>query len=86
MRELVNLHIESLVLEGIPEADRNPVAEALRLELGRLMGEGGIPPGLLERGTIPAIDGGAYAVQGARPEATGAAIAQAIYNGMKSRS
>lgn len=83
MKEIVNLHIENLVLEGIPEGDRNPVAEALRLELGRLMSEGGVPPALLERGTIPAIDGGAYAAQGARPETTGAAIAQAIYRGMK---
>lgn len=83
MNEVVNLHIENLILEGIPERDRGGVAEGVRRELGRLMTEGGIPAGLIERGAIPVIDGGRYAAGSAGPESTGAAIAQAIYRGMK---
>lgn len=84
MKETVNLHIEQLILEGIPERDRGAVAEGVRRELGRLLNEGGIPAALLERGTIPAIDSSAYGTQkNAAPAATGVSIAQAIYNGMK---
>lgn len=82
--EIVNLHIDSLILEGIPERDRMNVAEAVRAELGRLLSEGGVPDGLLGGRIIPMLAGGTYSASPkSTPEATGASIAQAIHAGMK---
>lgn len=49
LRPEVELHIDDLVLDGVPARDRAAVAEALRAELGRMIAERGLPPDLGRR-------------------------------------
>jgi hypothetical protein len=49
LRPDVELHVEELVLDGVPAGDRAAVAEALRAELGRMIAERGLPPDLGRR-------------------------------------
>src|SRR5262245_23753561 len=79
----VELHIEELVLHGFAPGDRYRITEAIERELTRLLAEGGVPPSLARGGEVGRLDGGAFeSVQGARPEAVGVQVAQAIYRGM----
>jgi len=80
----VRLHIEELVLEGFPPGDRYRIAAAVEAELARLFAEQEIPPGLAGGGTMPMLDGGSFDVAPhARPDHTGAQVAQAVYGGLK---
>jgi hypothetical protein len=42
----VELHIEELILRGLPPGSREGLAEAIEEEIRRLITEGGVPPGL----------------------------------------
>ena len=42
----VELHIEELILRGLPPGSRDGLAEAIEEEIQRLITEGGVPPGL----------------------------------------
>lgn len=77
----VELHIESLVLHGFSPLERHRVAEAVRLELARLLRERGLP---LERaGEVARLDAGAFTVAtGAGAEQIGAQVARAVYRGL----
>ncbi len=80
----IRVHIEELVLEGIPQSDRHRIGESLERELGRLLA-GEVLPGVLRRGgAVPRIDAGSFEVApGSKPDAVGAQIARAVYRGMK---
>jgi hypothetical protein len=79
----IALHIDQLVLHGVPAAHRQHVGEALRQELSRLLSEGGLPAGLATGGAVPRLEAGNIAVTpGAAPRAMGSQIAQAIYSGL----
>jgi hypothetical protein len=39
----IELHIDRLVLDGFAPGDRHGIADALRIELARLLVEGGMP-------------------------------------------
>lgn len=79
----VELEIEELALDGFAPGDRHRIASAVERELARLFVERGVPPALGRAGSIDRIDGGAFEAEpDARPEATGARIAQAIYGGL----
>jgi hypothetical protein len=79
----VELEIEELVLHGFAPGDRHRIAGAIERELERLFTERGVPPSLGRAGSIEQVDGGTFeAKPHAKPEATGARIAHAIYGGL----
>jgi hypothetical protein len=78
----IELHIEELVLDGFPPADRYRIAEAIEGELARLLTEQGFP-GQMQSGDINRLDGGTFDIaQGERADAIGSQIAQHIHGGL----
>jgi hypothetical protein len=79
----IELQIEELVLHGFAPSDRYQIGAAVEGALAHLLAERGIPPALSQGGEINRLNGGAFTVApGARPEAIGVQIAQAIYGGL----
>jgi hypothetical protein len=79
----VHLHIDELVLHGFAPGDRLRIADAVQVELARLFTDGGVPPALTSGVAVDRMNAGAFHTAiGARPEATGAGIAQAVYGTM----
>ena len=80
----INLHIDRLVLEGLPltRAQGPLVQQAVELELARLLG-GGVAPGLRSGDTIPRATGGPlqFAPE-ASPRQLGTQIAQSVHEGL----
>ena len=80
----VRLHIEELVLHGFAPGDRHRIGEAMQRELTRLFTEEGTPPALTKSAEIDRLDGGTFQTTGtAKPEATGAQVARAVFGGLK---
>ena len=77
----INLHIERLVLEGLPlSSAQGPVVQlAVQQELTRLLLSNGIGPGLISGGTMPHAAGGATE---ASPRQMGTQIAQSVHEGL----
>ena len=74
----VVVDVGELVLHGFPPADRYAVGDAVRAELTRLVTDGGVPDAWA--GGTARLDAGQVQV-GATPDATGAAVARAVYGG-----
>jgi hypothetical protein len=83
----INLHIERLVLEGLPlERAQGPqVQAAVQQELTRLLATGGIAPALMSGGARPRARGGdmSYAKESS-PRQLGTQIAQSVHGGLSS--
>jgi hypothetical protein len=78
----INLHIERLVLEGLPvsRAQGPLVQHAVELELARLFADGVIAPGLRSGGMIPHAAGGSLQFASeASPRQVGTQIAQSVH-------
>lgn len=73
----IELHIEELVLHGFERGDRAAIGEAVRAELGRLLGEREMSPLLAGGGEVGVINGGAFNV---RPDAKAGTIGTQIAN------
>jgi len=81
--ENVELRIEELVLFGFAPADRYRIGETVERELARLFDEQGVPPSLAHGSEVACLDGGAFkVVSGAKPEAAGVQIAQAVFGSL----
>jgi hypothetical protein len=84
----VTLHIERLILDGLDvrPGDRPHLQAAVEAELTRLLGEGGIAPGLAAGGAVPALRGGSVQMGGGAggksAAGLGSQIAQAVYGGI----
>jgi hypothetical protein len=81
----VRLHIERLVLDGLPVAPGQAplVQAAMEAELARLFAAGGIAAGLPDLGAVPALRAGALQFEaGTAPAQIGVQIAQAVYGGI----
>jgi len=81
----IHLHIERLVLDGLPveRGQGAHVQAAIEAELSRLFADRGVPSGLASGGAIPALDGGSFDVApDARPDRIGVQVAQAVYGGL----
>lgn len=81
----VRLHVERLVLDGLPLAPGQAplVQAAVEAELARLFAAGGPAPGLASLGAVPALGAGGITLgEGAAPAEIGAQIAQAVYGGL----
>jgi len=74
----VELHVEELVLHGVPAAHGPAVRAAVVAELGRLVAERGLPAGASSTPRLPpaqiSVDPAAH------PAAAGRAIARALYD------
>jgi hypothetical protein len=79
----IKVHVEELVLEGLPAAHRHRIGAAVRMELARLLAERGLPPELPSGGRLPQPDGGSLGkTQGIHPEALGQQVHEAVYKGL----
>jgi hypothetical protein len=79
------LHIERLVLEGIPLGARDAglLHAAVERELTRLLSSGAVAPALLEGGAMPRLAAPSIALQpGIAVGVLGQRIAGAVYRGM----
>jgi hypothetical protein len=80
----IHLHIEELVLHGFPSGDRHRIGEAVQRELTRLFTDEQTPPALTKSAEIDRLNAGSFQTAGtARPEATGAQVARAVFGGLK---
>ena len=80
----VNLHIERLVLEGLPitNAQGPAVQVALEAELSRLLAQRALGPGLSAGGAVPSVPAGNIGLNGGSPAQIGKQIASSVYRGM----
>jgi len=81
----INLHIERLVLEGLPltRAQGPLVQQAVELELARLFAGTGVGPAFRSGGTVPRTSGGPMQfAQEATPGQLGTQIAQSVHDGL----
>jgi hypothetical protein len=81
----INLHIERLVLEGLPVTSQQAplVQVAIEQELTRLLGLDPIAPQLMSGGALPYARGGAVRFGGeAGPRQLGTHIAQSVHEGL----
>jgi len=76
----IHLHIEELVLHGFAPGDRARIGDAVQCELTRLFVERGVPPAFAHGGAVDRMNGGSFETSTrARPETTGARIAETVY-------
>ena len=81
----INLHIERVVLDGLPVAShqRGLVRSALEAELTRLLGAGGLSPQLMSGGAVPYLPASSIELtRGERPAQLGQQIAGAVHSGI----
>jgi hypothetical protein len=81
---MIKVHIERLVLEGLPVERRHgpEVQAAVEAELSRLMSEGGLAPELASGGAVPLVRADGIRSIGGNPAQIGRQIAKAVYGGM----
>lgn len=82
----INLHIESLVLDGIsvPPHQRPVLQQAVESELARLLGEQGLGSEMAGGGALRELPGGTIqGFAGDDPVAFGQQIALAVYGGIR---
>ncbi|MDQ3803240.1 MAG: hypothetical protein M3416_05235 [Acidobacteriota bacterium] len=80
----INLHIERLVLEGLPVARHEAphVRAAVEAELSRLLTERGLDAALLSGGAFARLDAGELSLpRGGDPAQLGARIAESVFGG-----
>ncbi len=81
----INLHIERLILEGLPieRSQAALVQAAVEAELSQLLASSGLSATLLAGGTLPRLSVPTIALRGTEsPAQIGAQIAQAVYGGI----
>jgi hypothetical protein len=79
----INLHIERLILDGLPldSAQGVHVRAAVEAELARLLSEQGLAGALQAGGLVPAVPAAPIQfVQGGSPAQIGTQIAQSVYS------
>lgn len=78
----IELHIERLVLDGIPLEPRQGewVRRAVEQELSRLLSAGGFSPALMTGGATPSLRAQDLTFTAVTPQHIGVELAQSIYN------
>jgi hypothetical protein len=82
-RANIQLHIERLVLDGLPlsRVQAQQMQGVLEVELSRLLSEGGLAPQFLQGGALPRLPGGEVN-HFESPVQMGSQVAQAVYSGI----
>jgi hypothetical protein len=80
----IRIHIERLVLDGMPvQRHEGPlVQQAAETELARLLMEGGLSAELASGGAYPEVRAGDMNTIGTNPREIGKGIARAVYGGI----
>lgn len=79
----IQLHIEELVLHQFARGDRHAIADALQVELTRLLRVEGVPQGLTTRVSGARINGGDFQVPpDATPGIIGTQLARTLYQNL----
>ena len=81
----IQLHIERLILDGLPieRRDASIVQAMVETELQRLLSTEGLAPTLLSGGAMHAAPGGSIQLTSeTNPAQVGTQIAQAVYGGL----
>ena len=79
----ITVHIERLVLDGLPVEHPRVLRRALERELTERLREGGLSPELRQGATVTYVGGGAISVAREQPSARlGNQIAGAVYRGI----
>lgn len=81
----INLHIERLILDGVPvaQSQRPLLQAAIEAELANLLAADGLAPGLRAGGAVPQVRGSSIQLPGqASPSDLGRQIARAVYGGI----
>ncbi len=84
----INLHIERLILDGIPIARGQGalIKAAVEAELGRLLSESGVSPELRSGGAFPSVRADSlHAGAENSPSQLGQQIARAVYSSIGGR-
>jgi hypothetical protein len=84
----IRLHIEHLVLEGLPvsRAQGAQVKAAVEAELGRLLSEHGVAHEFRSGIAVPSVNaGGMHVPRDTTPGALGTQIAQSVFSGVGRR-
>jgi hypothetical protein len=82
----VSLHIDRLVLEGLPLGSKDGplVQAAVEMELSRLLSEGGLGNEMRSGGALPRLTADGVQVQhGDSPGTIGKKIAGSVYGGLR---
>ncbi len=83
MKPNIELHIDELILRGVPYTQRRRVVAAIELELTRLLGERELPEALTQGGALSQIKLDEIRMtDGMKPQAIGAQIAQQVYGSL----
>jgi hypothetical protein len=78
----IELHIDEIVLDGLPQVDRARFGGALQSELTRLIAERGLPQSLQQGGVISQLNGGQFEVApGSTEKAIAGQVARSVYGG-----
>jgi len=80
----IKLHIERLVLEGLPVTrSQGPLVQAaVEAELSRLLTEGGLAAELAAGGAVPSVLAEGIKLAGSSPANIGRQVAKAVYGGI----
>ena len=80
----IHLHIERLILDGLPVEPRDGarVRVAVEAELTRLLTDGGLGEAYTSGGAIACLRTDTIQASDARPQPLGAQIARAVYGGI----
>ncbi len=81
----INIHIERLILDGLPIAhNHGPLVQAaVEAELARLLAADGLGPSLQAGGALYRVPGGSIQLMGdGNPNTLGQQIARAVYGGI----
>jgi hypothetical protein len=80
----IKLHIERLVLEGLPLGrSQGPLVQAaVEAELARLLSEGGLAAELAAGGAVPSVPAEGIKLAGGGPGDMGRQIARSVYGGI----
>ncbi|PWT99380.1 MAG: hypothetical protein C5B51_27255, partial [Terriglobia bacterium] len=81
------IHIDRLVLEGIPAhgADRARIRASVEGELARLVAEQGLGETVRSGGALPSAQAPPFAYPREPAQSTGEKIAQSVYAGLKGK-
>jgi len=83
----VELHIEELVLHGFAARDRLRIADAVQVELARLLRAEGKQSALANPVGIARLNGGAFEMKaGSKPQEAGTQIARAVFRSLSNHA
>jgi hypothetical protein len=79
----IELHIDKLVLHGLPPGGRYRIADALQAELGRLLTERGVSPSRAGDAQVARVDAGSFDVPpGSTAVGIGTAVARKLHGAL----